>query len=93
MYERIFRTAHEKISISVRHAIRHRYHLWAILSAPIIFVFLLLTTKLNPIYSAEIAMALGGLFAWYCWPDLKKKMLVSALFYGRVFMNISPGVK
>lgn len=81
LYERIFRTAHKKMSVSVQHASRHRYHLWAILSAPIIFVLLALTTNLNPIYTAEIAMVSGGLFAWYCRPDLKKKMLVSALLF------------
>lgn len=81
LYERIFRTTHEKMSVSVQHVIRHRYHLWAILSAPIIFVLLVLATNLNPIYSAEIAMVSGGLFAWYCRPDLKKKMLVSALLF------------
>lgn len=86
IYERIFRTVHEKMSITVQHASRHRYHLWAIFSAPIIFVLLVTTTNLNPIYSAEIAMVSGGLFAWYCRPDLKRKMIVSAfLFLGLYF--------
>lgn len=80
-YERIFRMTHEKIPIAVQHAPRHRYHLLAIISAPIIFVVLALTTTLNPIYIAVIAMVAGGLFAWYCRPDLKKKILVSALLF------------
>lgn len=87
LYERIFRIAHEKMPIAAQHAPRHRYHLWAILSAPIIFISLLIFAKeLNPIYAAITAMIFGGLFAWYCRPDLNKKMLVSAfLFLGLYF--------
>lgn len=81
IYERIFNTTHEKISKAIQHAPRHKYHLLAILSAPLIFIFLLLATELNPIYSAIIAMILGGFATWYCRPDLKKKMLVSALLF------------
>ena len=86
LYERIFRTAHKKMSLMDQRASRHRYHLWAILSAPIIFVILALTTPLNPIYISAIALLLGGLFTWYCRPDLKTKMTVSAfLFLGKYF--------
>ena len=81
LYERIFRAKHQAISQAEQHSPRHRFHLWAIASAPIIFVILLLTTNINPIYSASIAMVAGGLFAWYCRPDLKEKMLVSALIF------------
>lgn len=81
LYERIFHTTHEKVSLSMRHAARHRYHILAILSAPIIFVLLALATNMNSIYSAEIAMVFGGLFTWYCRPDLKKKMIVSAFLF------------
>lgn len=87
LYERIFRTEHQTVPSQEQHRPRHRYHLWAILSAPIVFILLLLATNLNPIYSAEIAMVLGGLSAWYCRPDLKKKMLVSAaIFLGLYFL-------
>lgn len=81
LYEWIFRTKHQKMGSVEQHTPRHRYHLWAIISAPIIFIILLVMTKLNPIYSASIAMAGGGIFTWYCRPDLKKKMLVSALIF------------
>ncbi|MDP3975213.1 MAG: lycopene cyclase domain-containing protein [Candidatus Jorgensenbacteria bacterium] len=81
IYERIFRTAHERMTPHERHLSRHRYHLFALLSAPVIFFLLLIATSLNPIYSAAIAMVIGGLFAWYCRPDLKKKMLVSAMIF------------
>lgn len=81
LYEHIFRTQHAVMSLGKRHDLRHRFHFWALSSAPIIFVVLLIATKINPIYSAIIAMAGGGLFAWFCRPDLKKKMLVSALIF------------
>lgn len=81
LYERIFRTKHQIISQAERHASHHRFHSWAIASAPVIFIILLVTTKLNPIYVAAIAMVIGGFATWYCRPDLKKKMLASALIF------------
>lgn len=87
IYERIFRTVHEKIPIAAQHAPRHRYHLWAILSAPIIFSILALAIDINPIYTSAIALILGGIAIWYCRPDLKKKMITSAfLFLGLYFV-------
>lgn len=81
LYERIFGVVHEKVPPAVHHLPRHRYHFLAILSAPLIFTILLLATALNPIYAAAIAMIAGGFVAWYCRPDLKKKMIVSALLF------------
>lgn len=81
LYERIFRVAHEKISTHGRHSFRHQYHLWAILSAPVIFIALYLSTNLNPIYVSAIALFFGGFTAWYCRPDLKKKMITSAFIF------------
>ncbi len=85
LYERIFRAEYETMSTAERNLPRHRYHFWTIISAPVIFVILLLTTKLNPIYSADIAMIAGGLFAWYCRPDLGRKMFVSALLFSGLY--------
>ena len=81
LYERIFRAEHEKISTLSQHSSRHRYHLLAILSAPIVFLLLMLTTQLNPIYISVIALVFGGFATWYCRPDLKKKMIVSASIF------------
>ncbi|MDP4007456.1 MAG: lycopene cyclase domain-containing protein, partial [bacterium] len=81
LYERIFRVKHAKIGTEEKHQPRHKYHFLALLSAPIIFVLLLIFTDLNPIYSTFIALIGGGLFTWYCRPDLKKKMLASALLF------------
>lgn len=80
IYEWFFGVDHAEVTAEERAHSRHRYHLWALLSAPVIF-FALLFTPLNPIYDAFIALIGGGLATWYCRPDLKKKMAVSALFF------------
>lgn len=86
IYERIFRMRHEQMSVEEKHKPRHKYHLLALLSVPIIFVPLLVFTNLNPIYSTFIALIGGGLATWYCRPDLKKKMFASAfIFLGLYF--------
>lgn len=81
VYELIFKIKHKKISAAERNHSRHRIHLVALFSAPIIFILLLIFTDLNPIYSTFIALIGGGLFTWYCRPDLKKKMFVSAFIF------------
>lgn len=85
IYERIFPTIHKQMTQHEKHLSRHRYHLIALLSAPVIFFFLLFATPLNPIYSAIIAMITGGFFSWYCRPDLKKKMLASAFIFTAIY--------
>lgn len=87
VYERIFRASHEQIEFHERYSSRHRYHLFSIFSTPIIFFFFLFTASLNPIYSAIIAMVVGGFFSLYCRPDLKNKMFSSAfIFLGIYFV-------
>lgn len=81
LYERIFRSRHAGISAKEHHLPRHKFHIWTILSAPAILIILLTMTSLNPLHSAIIAMAIGGLATWYCRPDLKKKMIVSAFIF------------
>lgn len=87
VYEYIFRTSHQQIKSHEWHLPRHRYHFLAILSMPVVFLFLLITTSLNPIYISVIALVFGGLATWYCRSDLKKKMIISAfLFLGLYFV-------
>ncbi len=87
VYELIFKTTHEKISLLKRQLPRHRYHLPILFSAPVIFILLIIFTGLNPIYSTFISLVTGGFLAWYCRPDLKKKMIVSAfMFLGIYFI-------
>ena len=60
---------------------RHRYHVIAILSAPVTFVMLLALTTLNPIYAAAIALVAGFVATLSCRPDLWRKMLVSGVLF------------
>ena len=87
IYEWIFKTKHIFVPGMERQHPRHRYHLWAIISAPIIFLIFYFLTDLNVIYSTTIGLMGGGFFTWYCRPDLKKKMIISAfLFTGLYFL-------
>jgi len=87
IYERFFRVTHKKVSVKERNKPRHKYHLLALFSAPIIFFLLLLFTKLNPIYTTFTALIGGGFATLYCRPDLKKKMFASAfIFLGLYFV-------
>ena len=87
IYEALFKTKHAPLSVGERHQHRHRAHLVALLSAPAIFALFYAFSGLNPMYSVLIALVGSGLITWYCRPDLKKKMLVSALlFFGMYFV-------
>lgn len=87
LYEKLFPVRHHDVSNEEKYLSRHRYHILALLSGPLIFVVLMLVTNLNPIYSTIIALLLGGIATWYCRPDLKKKMIASAfLFLGFYFV-------
>ena len=98
VYEKIFSNQHIYVQVKERHSSKHRFHIWALLSAPAVFIVLLITTNLNPLHSAITAMIIGGLAAWYCRPDLKRKMVTSAFiflilyfFYFLTLIAISPG--
>lgn len=81
IYELIFKSKHKRMSEQEMHKMRHRLHLLAIISPLVIFLLLFLFTGLNPIYSTILALLGGGLFTWYCRPDLKKKMFFSAFLF------------
>jgi hypothetical protein len=75
------------VPINDRLAKRHKYHALMLSMAPMVFIMLYFGTKLNPIYISVIALMIGGIATWYCRPDLKKKMFVSAfLFLGLYFV-------
>jgi len=88
LYTGVFPIDHEvPVPFSERIAARHKYHLPLLFVAPLLFLVLLLGTGYNPIYCAVVALVGGGLATWYCRPDLKKKMVVSAfLFLGIYFV-------
>jgi len=65
-----------------RHSARHRFHLPVLISAPVLFVILYLTTDWNPIYTTSLALLNAGVLTWYCRPDLAWSMLVSGILFG-----------
>ena len=81
IYEAIFRIRYEKISRHEQHSKKHRYHLLALFSPIIVFFILWLFTSLNPIYSASLAMLIGGIVAVFCRPDLKKKTFAGGIIF------------
>ena len=81
MYEALLRVNHQEISKHERHRKKHRLHLLALASPVIVFLPLQLFTKLNPIYSASIAMFVGGIAAIFCRPDLKRKVWIGGLSF------------
>lgn len=81
IYETLFKVKHQKMIKHERHGKRHRFHLLALASPTIVFLALLLFTDLNPIYSASIAMFIGGIAAIFCRPDLKKKILLGGVMF------------
>lgn len=81
LYETIFKMKHQKISKHEMHSKGHRFHLLALSSPIIVFIILFFLTDLNPIYSASVAMFIGGISALLCRPDLKKKIWASGFIF------------
>ena len=86
VYEVLFRMAPSQSMANERYEARHRYHVLAVVSAPLVFVILAIVTTLNPIYSSAIALVAGFFATLYCRPDLWLKMIVSGgLFFAVYF--------
>ena len=81
IYESVFKTRHQKMNKHEMHSRKHNFHLLALTSPAIMFIPLILFTRINPIYSAIIAMFTGGIAAMLCRPDLKKKILIGGLIF------------
>src|SRR3989344_9145460 len=81
LYELFFHVNHHKMSKHKMHLGRHKWHLPALLSGPVAFIILYFVTSMNPIYSASIAMFIGGIAAVLCRPDLKKKTLIGGILF------------
>ena len=87
IYEIIFKSKYKKMNAKERHHKQHKYHLLSLFSPIIAFMLLFSFTELNPIYSASIAMSVGGVAAMFCRPDLKKKIILGgALFLSLYFL-------
>src|SRR3989344_3510006 len=81
IYEVIFKAGREKMNSKERHHQRRKYHLLSLFSPVIVFLPLFLFTKLNPIYSASLAMFIGGIAAMFCRPDLKRKIVYGGTLF------------
>tara|TARA_B100000745_G_C20081529_1_gene369447 strand:+ start:146 stop:856 length:711 start_codon:yes stop_codon:yes gene_type:complete len=81
IYDYFFAVRYHSVAISNRQHPRHRLHYWALVTAPAVFTVLYLVTDINPIYSTVIALTVGGFATWYCRPDLKVKMFISAIIF------------
>lgn len=98
LYQLVFHKKHGHMQKMSRHTPKHRFHYVVILSVPVLIIGLFIATNLNPIYNFIIAGVVGGLLAWYCRPDLGRKMFVSAgfflvvyYFYFLTLIAMSPG--
>ena len=76
LYELIFKEKHKSLR-NFKH-----YHLFYIISAPVIFFSLiLLFPNFNTIYSAIISMSILSISTIICRPDLKKKIFISGFLF------------
>lgn len=80
-YELINKKRHLNISAHQMHHPRHKFHIYALLATPVSFAILYTFTSLNPIYTTIIALLIGVLAAFYCRPDLIKKMAASGFIF------------
>lgn len=81
LYESFFTLRHRKMSRHEMKSKRHRFHLAALFSPIIVFLPLFFLTDLNSIYSASVAMFIGGITAIACRPDLKKKIIFGGILF------------
>ena len=81
LYGVFFKVKQAKMSRHEIHSKRHRFHLLALFSPIIIFLILWLLTNLNPIYSASMAMLVGGVATILCRPDLKKEIWMGGILF------------
>ena len=85
LYETFFNIKHKKISKQEKHNKRHRFHLFYIFSPVIVFFPLYIFTNINIIYSASIALLIGGIAAIHCRPDLKNKIIIGGIMFWVIY--------
>jgi hypothetical protein len=76
-YDALAGTAPTGSMSAERHDPRHRYHVAAVVTSPVVFLVLLAVTSLNPIYAAALGLVAGFVATFYCRRDLWAKMLLS----------------
>lgn len=85
LYEVFFKSEHIRISKHEMHSSRHKFHLIAVISPFVTFGLLHFFTSLNPIYSASIAMFLGGIATMLCRPDLSKRVIIGGVAFLAIY--------
>lgn len=81
LYDTVFATKHAKVSHHEMLDNLHRFHKLALAAPIIVFLPLLLLTKLNPIYSSSISMFVGGIAAILCRPDLRGRTVGGGVLF------------
>ncbi|MEK6933744.1 MAG: lycopene cyclase domain-containing protein [Nanoarchaeota archaeon] len=81
IYETIFKSSHKQMNSTERHHKRHKYHLLSLFSPIIVFIPFFLFIDINPIYSASLAMLVGGIASMFCRSDLKRKILYGGILF------------
>ena len=81
IYEAFNKVEHRKLTAHEIHHPKHKFHLLALLSSPISFIFLYTLSSLNPIYSTILSLIIGALATFYCRSDLVKKMIASGIIF------------
>ncbi len=80
IYEILLKSKHK--SIFHEHKLKkHRYHKLALLSPFLTFAILIFVTKLNPIYSASLSLAVGALATYLCRKDLDKNIIFGGILF------------
>ena len=85
IYESLTEKKHKKIRRYRKDSKKYKFHLFAILSMPLILILLVLFTELNPIYSAIIAMFVGAISAIVCRPDLNKRVWMGGISFSILY--------
>lgn len=87
IYETIFKVKYSPVPLKERLRSVHKLHYFFLSLTPLTFLLLWLFTRINPIYSAIIAMFIGGVGAIVCRRDLTKKILGGGIiFLGLYFL-------
>lgn len=81
LYDAILKIKHKKMIKKDIQNKKHRFHKLILVSPIITFLLLYFLTDLNPIYSASIAMLVGGILTVSCRADLKKNILFGGILF------------
>ncbi len=87
-YELLFHVGPVESIAAERDKGLHQQHTVAVLSAPLLFGILSVTTRLNPIYLSAIALVAGFFATLYCRRDLWLKMIVSGVLFLAIYFFV-----